>query len=116
MSDEALGTEVPPANAGRRVRAGVPLRPAAGSDPRAVVRADAREASEEALKAQIEKGGRLGEVLIGMKAVSEEDVTRALAAQLDLPYLGAIGVDDIDTELRQARARSTSPNRHASFR
>ncbi len=57
------------------------------------------EKLEEALKVQIEKGGRLGEVLVGMKVVSEEDVTRALAAQLDLPYLSAIGVDDIDIEL-----------------
>src|SRR5207237_1167042 len=36
---------------------------------------------------------------VGMKVVSEEDVTRALAAQLDLPYLANIGVDDIDAEL-----------------
>src|SRR3954462_8941669 len=57
------------------------------------------EKLEEALKAQIEKGGRLGEGLVGMKAVSEEDVTRALAAQLDLPFLRSIGVDDIDAEL-----------------
>ncbi|MBL8957637.1 MAG: type II secretion system ATPase GspE [Myxococcaceae bacterium] len=57
------------------------------------------EKLDEALKVQAEKGGRLGEVLVGMKAVTEEDVTRALAAQLDLPYLAVIGIDDIDAEL-----------------
>ncbi len=57
------------------------------------------EKLDEALKQQAEKGGRLGEVLVGMKAVTEEDVTRALAAQLDLPYLNLIGIDDIDPEL-----------------
>ncbi|MBK7861661.1 MAG: type II secretion system ATPase GspE [Archangiaceae bacterium] len=57
------------------------------------------EKLDEALKVQAEKGGRLGEVLVSMKVVSEEDVTRAIAAQLDLPYLATISVDDIDTEL-----------------
>jgi len=57
------------------------------------------EKLDEALKVQAEKGGRLGEVLVGMKAVTDEDVTRALAAQLDLPYLAVIGIDDIDPEL-----------------
>src|SRR3954470_9540602 len=57
------------------------------------------EKLDEALKLQSEKGGRLGEVLVGMKAVGEEEVTRALAAQLDLPFLRVIGVDDIDGEL-----------------
>ena len=54
---------------------------------------------EEALVAQGEKGGRLGEVLIGMKAVTDEQVTRALAAQLDLEYLDLISIDDVDAEL-----------------
>ncbi len=54
---------------------------------------------EEALVAQAEKGGRLGEVLIGMKVMSDEQVTRALAAQLDLEYLEYISVDDVDGEL-----------------
>ena len=39
------------------------------------------EKLEEALKVQAEKGGRLGEVLVGMRAVAEEDVTRALSEQ-----------------------------------
>ncbi|NOK15045.1 type II secretion system ATPase GspE, partial [Corallococcus exercitus] len=40
-----------------------------------------------------------GEVLVGMKAVSEEDVARALGHQLDLPYLQRIFVEEVDAEL-----------------
>ncbi|MEW6434057.1 MAG: type II secretion system ATPase GspE [Myxococcota bacterium] len=58
-----------------------------------------REKLEEALVAQREKGGRLGELLVGLKAVTEADVTRALAAQLDLEHLAVISVDDVDPEL-----------------
>ncbi len=53
----------------------------------------------EALALQEEKGGRIGEVLVGIKAVSEEDVARALCAQLDLPYLARIFPDEVDAEL-----------------
>jgi general secretion pathway protein E len=59
----------------------------------------AREKLEEGLAAQREKGGRLGEILVGLKAVTEADVARALAAQLDLEYLEVISVDDVDPEL-----------------
>ena len=54
---------------------------------------------EEGLVAQREKGGRIGEVLVGLKFVSEEDVARALSAQLDLPYFAKILPEDVDTEL-----------------
>ncbi len=54
---------------------------------------------EEALAAQAEKGGRLGEILVGMKVVSEEDVAKALAAQLDLPYLPRISADTVQPDL-----------------
>ncbi len=54
---------------------------------------------EEALAVQAEKGGRIGEVLVGMKVASEEDVAKALAAQLDLPYLPRILADAVDPEL-----------------
>ena len=57
------------------------------------------EKLEEALESQAEKGGRLGEILVGMKAVQEEDVSRALAVQLDLPYLARIFPEDVDVEL-----------------
>ncbi|MEW5740061.1 MAG: type II secretion system ATPase GspE [Myxococcota bacterium] len=58
-----------------------------------------REKLEEGLAVQREKGGRLGEVLVGLKAVSEDDVSRALGAQLDLEYLSIISVDDVDPEM-----------------
>ena len=54
---------------------------------------------QEALALQAEKGGRLGEVLVGMKAVSEEDVAKALGLQLDLPYLARIFVEEVTPEL-----------------
>src|SRR5439155_3790722 len=53
----------------------------------------------EALTVQAEKGGRLGEILVGLKAVSEEQVAKALAAQLDLAYLARIFPEEIDAEL-----------------
>ncbi len=54
---------------------------------------------EEALAAQAEKGGRIGELLVAMKAVTEEQVAKALATQLDLPYLTRIFTDEVDAEL-----------------
>ena len=39
-------------------------------------------ALEEALRTQADEGGRLGEVLVAKKAVSTEDVAKALALQL----------------------------------
>jgi general secretion pathway protein E len=53
---------------------------------------------EEALRTQSEKGGRLGEVLVGMKVLTEEQVLRALAVQLDLPFSEKIDVKAIDLE------------------
>jgi general secretion pathway protein E len=58
-----------------------------------------REKLTEALAAQKEKGGRLGELLVGMKVVTEEQVARALGAQLDLEYLAVISVDDVEAAL-----------------
>jgi general secretion pathway protein E len=57
------------------------------------------EKLQEALAQQAEKGGRLGEVLVGMKAVSEEDVAKALGLQLDLPYLARIFTEEVDPDL-----------------
>ncbi|MBN8466621.1 type II secretion system ATPase GspE [Corallococcus exiguus] len=66
---------------------------------RALVPALTPEKIQEALATQQEKGGRLGEVLVGMKAVSEEDVARALGHQLDLPYLQRIFAEEVDADL-----------------
>src|SRR5262252_2080971 len=57
------------------------------------------EKLEEALATQAEKGGRLGEILVGLKTVSEEDVAKALAEQLDLPYLPRISADSVEPDL-----------------
>src|SRR3982074_2476739 len=45
----------------------------------------------EALAVQAERGGRLGEVLISLKACSEEQVLKALAAPPELPYQMRLG-------------------------
>src|SRR6516162_8728284 len=58
-------------------------------------------ALEEGLRAQADEGGRLGEVLVAKKAVSAEDVAKALALQLDLPYHAQVALDSIDAELVQ---------------
>ena len=51
---------------------------------------------EEALAQQAEKGGRIGEVLLSMKAITEDDLYRALSAQFDLPLMEGITADDAD--------------------
>jgi len=56
-------------------------------------------ALEEGLRAQADEGGRLGEVLVARKAVSAEDVAKALALQLDLPYVAQVSLDAVDAEL-----------------
>jgi general secretion pathway protein E len=58
-------------------------------------------ALEEALRAQADEGGRLGEVLVARKAVSAEDVAKALALQLDLTYQAQVALDSVDAELVQ---------------
>ncbi len=54
---------------------------------------------EEALKLQAEKGGRVGELLVQLKACGEEQVLKALAAQLELPYQVRIANDEISPEM-----------------
>jgi len=44
-------------------------------------------------------GVRLGEILVRMKAVSEEQVLRGIAAQLDYPFLAKIDKDAVPPEL-----------------
>src|SRR5690606_6765195 len=54
---------------------------------------------DEALDRQAESGGRIGEILVAMKAVTEEQVLRALALQLDLPFVEKLSGDKIDSDL-----------------
>ncbi len=57
------------------------------------------EKIDEALILQKEKGGRLGEILISLKLVSEEEILQSLAIQLDLAFLSQIDASKIDLEL-----------------
>lgn len=55
----------------------------------------------EALAKQEESGARLGEILVAMKEVTEEQVLRALAVQLDLPFVERIDDNAVDLQLAQ---------------
>jgi general secretion pathway protein E len=54
---------------------------------------------EQALATQEKEGGRIGEILIKMRAVSEEAVLRALGEQLGIAYVTDLKVEDIDGDL-----------------
>jgi len=54
---------------------------------------------EEALAHQQEKGGRLGEVLLHLRALREEELLEALALQFGLPWMPQIESANIDHEL-----------------
>jgi len=56
------------------------------------------EQLSQALQAQQEQGGLLGEVLIKMGFTTEEDIVHALAIQHDFPYLPLANYD-IDSEV-----------------
>jgi type IV pilus assembly protein PilB len=58
-----------------------------------------REELIEALNEQREQGGRLGEVLLRLKMLSEEDVTLALAEYLSMEYIRLDNIDKIDVHL-----------------
>ncbi len=58
------------------------------------------EQLEVALKLQREgDGAKLGEILVEKNLVSEEEVLKALAFQLDLPYYNRLPINDIDPAL-----------------
>lgn len=57
------------------------------------------EQLETALTKQKESQGKIGEILVENDMVSEEDMLRALAYQLDLPYYSRLPVNDIDPSL-----------------
>ncbi len=54
---------------------------------------------EQALELQKSDGGRIGEVLMKMRAVTEEDVLAALGRQLGIAVLGELKIADVDVEL-----------------
>ncbi len=55
----------------------------------------------EAVMRQKEKGGRLGEVLLRLQAIREEDLYQALAQQLDLPFMAQVDPKLADVGLIQ---------------
>ena len=57
-----------------------------------------KEALNEALNVQAEKGGRIGEILVRRKAILEADLLKALGAQLDLPVVSSLPLEGLDTE------------------
>jgi len=54
------------------------------------------EELDEVLNAQREQGGRLGEVLLRLKMLNHEDVTRALAEHLSMEYIRLDDIHKID--------------------
>ena len=57
------------------------------------------EALQAALAIQQERGGRIGEILINQKLVTEEEVFQALSRQLNIPYWPEIADEKLDLEL-----------------
>jgi general secretion pathway protein E len=60
-----------------------------------------REALDEALEFQEEKGGRIGEILIRRKAISELDLLGALGIQFELPFRPTLPIEDLKIEFVQ---------------
>ncbi len=60
-----------------------------------------REALNEALEFQEEKGGRIGEILIRRKAISESDLLGALGVQFELPFRPALPIEGLKIEFVQ---------------
>ena len=52
-----------------------------------------REQLEEALSLQKEKGGLLGQILVGLHYITEEAIAQALTAQYGFPYLPLAGYE-----------------------
>jgi type IV pilus assembly protein PilB len=53
---------------------------------------------EQGLEIQREKGGLIGEILVGLGFVKEDDIAQALTAQYGIPYL-PLGNYDLDAEI-----------------
>src|SRR5574341_2665571 len=52
----------------------------------------------EALNIQQNKGGRLGEILLRLRAIDDDQLIQALALQFDLPWLPQLEVSHVDQE------------------
>ncbi|UCF14354.1 MAG: Flp pilus assembly complex ATPase component TadA, partial [Phycisphaerales bacterium] len=65
-----------------------------------------RKELEEVLNVQRERGGRLGEVLLRLKMLNDEDVTRTLAEYLSIEYLKLNDVNTIDMDVARSLPES----------
>jgi len=54
------------------------------------------QALEEGLRVQQEKGGRIGEILMRHKAITEADLLKALGAQFNLRYTPSLSLDHLE--------------------
>ncbi len=59
------------------------------------------EALFEGLGTQEEKGGRIGEILIQQKAISEADLLRALGVQFGLKSLTSLPIEGVKTDFTE---------------
>ena len=55
----------------------------------------------EALRTQEEKGGRIGEILIRQKAITETDLLKALALQFDLAFHSELPVEGLEMDFAE---------------
>jgi len=60
-----------------------------------------QQALEHALRIQQEKGGRIGEILMEQKAITELDLLKALSIQLDLPMTLSLSPEEANTGFAQ---------------
>ena len=59
------------------------------------------EALSNGLKIQEERGGRIGEILILQKSISESDLLEALGVQFGLKFLSTIPIVDLNTDFTE---------------
>ena len=52
----------------------------------------------EAVNLQQTKGGRLGEILVRLRSITEDQLLQALAIQFELPWLPDLDVSQVDHE------------------
>ena len=57
------------------------------------------ESIQQAVATQAAEGGRLGEILLKMRVIAEEDLLQALGAQLGIAYSADLKPDDVDVDL-----------------
>jgi general secretion pathway protein E len=60
-----------------------------------------KEALHAALEMQEEKGGRIGEILIRQKDISESDLLNALSLQFEMPYSSTLPIEDLRAEFTE---------------